>query len=146
MDLIRHLVTVEHLAPGGMTGDHDLFEVRKDLLASHLAENFVNEIERSHVRVTDCGSAGTPGVAVPTDLIRGESVVTVGGGRSHTYCDHYRIVQSIGKECRCEGVAIIVVGIAPGAMHYDERARNSFVTGFQRVRPIDHRASRSFSE
>src|SRR3984957_4820437 len=121
-----------------MTGDHDLSEVREDLLASHLAENFVNEIERSHFRVADCGSAGTPGVAVPTDLVRGDSVVTVGGGRSHAYCDYDRIVQSIGKECRCEGVAIIVVSIASGAMYYNERARNGFVTGFQRVRSIDH--------
>jgi len=131
VNLIRHLVTVEHLAAGRMTGDNDLFEVWEDFFVSHLAEKFVKEIERSHFRVTDCGSAGPPAVAVPADLIRGESVVAIGSGRSHAWCDHDRIVQSPGQECRCERVAKIVIGIAPSTVHHDQRTRNGFVTGFQ---------------
>src|SRR6266508_4416120 len=124
-----------------MSADDDALQIREDFLARQLPQDLVSDVERCDRSVADRRAPRAPGVgaaAAPVDLVGRQRVAAAASlvrGETWRYDD--RVLERSGEKCSREGVAKIVVGVAAGTVHHDERARNPVVARVEGVRAID---------
>ena len=81
VNAVGHFVAGDELATGRMAGHHDGLQVGEDFLVGELAEDLVDEIEGGQLGIAGRGASGSPEIAVPAHLVRGQRVVATAGGR-----------------------------------------------------------------
>src|SRR5476651_661472 len=139
VDLVGHLVAVDKLAAGGVAGDDDRFQIRKDLFARQLAQDPVGEIVGSELVVGCGGSAGAPAIAIaaPAHLVGRQRIAAPRGIGGEARGDDDGVVQGARQERGGDGGAEIVVGIAAGPVDHHQGAGDLGVGRVHGVSAVD---------
>ncbi len=135
-------VALRDLATAGMTGHHDLLQVREDAPVGELYEDRIERIEGGDRIRRQRGVAALPSLQRPAQRIRGQLVRLDIDLRQKLRDDHERALAVVARRnLRSVGRHVIFVGIAQASVQHDDRARDRR----QRQRPVAGEIERQHS-